>query len=238
MTLSSPERSADVRVWEPADIAGGPALPAAGATPSAPSAAGLFEVSPTAGIPDAVLNPARLAAQSAGYVAGWNRGREAGQLAVEAEAALIRAAEQEQARAVRAQIAQAIDALHDAARAFEHRTGPSPEAVEDLILTTAFQLAEAIVGVNLADDRLRGRAALHRALAAAPSDVAVTVRLNPQDLASLEAAGLDVDAAVTVVADPSLAPGDAVAATASTRIDARIATALERARRVLHGAVA
>src|SRR6202012_5780365 len=100
----APAVRAGARAATPAVPAAPPASAAPAGTPvvSVASAAALFEVSPTAGIPDAVLNPARLAAQSAGYVAGWNRGREAGELAVEAETALIRAAEDDQARATRA----------------------------------------------------------------------------------------------------------------------------------------
>ena len=139
---------------------------------------------------------------------------------------------------MRRQIAQAITALHDAAQDLDRRNGPSPEETEELILSAAFELAEAIVGVSLADDQLRGRAALQRALAAAPKDVPVTVRLSPTDLAVLEAAGLCPDESVTVVADPTLAPGDAHATTAGTRIDARISAALERARGVLRGDLA
>jgi len=241
MTLSSPERPVEgFQVWEPAEVRGRSAADRSeqNRPAPAPTASALFEVSPTAGIPDAVLNPARLAAQSAGYVAGWHRGREAGQLAVEAEAELIRAADQQQAEALRARIAQAITALHDAAQNFDRRNGPSAEEVEDLILSAAFQLAESIVGASLADDQLRGRAALQRALAAAPQDVPVTVRLNPEDLAVLEAAGLRLDESVSLVADPTLAPGDAHATTAGTRIDARISAALERSRAVLRGDLA
>lgn len=240
MTLSSPEVPVpDVRVWQPAEITSSVGRPGPAATTAAPrpapsvAAAAVFEVSPTAGIPDAVLNPARLAAQSAGYVAGWNRGREAGQLAVEAETALIRAAEENQARATRDRIALAISALHDAAESLERRPGPNGAEVEELILAGAFQLAEALVGASLADDRIRGRAALARALAAAPRGASVVVRLNPDDLAVLEAAGLAVADSVTIVADATLAPGDAFATSGSTRIDARIQAGLERARRVL-----
>ena len=174
MTLSSPELpAADVQVWQPAEIAAfparsAPAGPASGPAPTVASAS-VFEVSPTAGIPDAVLNPARLAAQSAGYVAGWNRGREAGQLAVEAETALIRAAEEDQARATRERIALAVSALHAAAESLERRSGPTGEQVEELILASAFQLAEALVGASLADDRIRGRAALRSRARSRPS---------------------------------------------------------------------
>ncbi len=237
MTLSSPEaRPEDLQVWQPHDLTASSARPYLAppqTSTAAAAAADLFEVSPTAGIPDAVLNPARLAAQSAGYVAGWKSGHDAGQLAVEAEAALAREVADQQSQAVRGEIGRAITALYDAAAAFDRRTAPSTEQVEQLILDTAFRIAEAVVGVSLADDELRGRAALHRALAAAPQNTPVTVRMNPHDLAVLAAAGIEHDKCVDLVPDRTLAPGDALAISAATRIDARIGAALDRVRRQL-----
>jgi len=90
-----------------------------------------------------------------------------------------------------------------------------------------------VVGAGLADDELRGRAALRRALALAPRDLPVVVRLNPADLAALGEAAETVDSSVTLVADPTLAPGDAWATSAATRIDARIRAGLERVRKHL-----
>jgi flagellar assembly protein FliH len=233
MTLSSPEyRTDQPQVWEPAEFTAGAPAPRIEPAPDGRPAS-LFEVSPNAGIPDAVLAPARLAAESAGYVAGWNSGREAGQLALEAEAALLREAAEQEARAARAELDRAIQALRDAARALEQRTVPSADEVEELILATAFQVAEAIVGASLTDDELRGRAALRRALALAPRDLPVVVRLNPIDLAVLGDAAQTVDASVTLVADPTLAPGDAWATSAATRIDARIGAGIERVRKHL-----
>jgi len=233
MTLSSPEHRTDQpHAWEPAEFTAGKPAPRT-AVPAAGGPATLFEVSPNAGIPDAVLAPARLAAESAGYVAGWNSGREAGQLAVEAEAALVRASAQQEARAARAELGRALQALRDAALSLEQRSVPSADEVEELILATAFQVAEAIVGASLADDELRGRAALRRALALAPRELPVVVRLNPADLAALGEGADSVDAAVTLVADPALAPGDAWATSAATRIDARIHAGLERVRKHL-----
>jgi flagellar assembly protein FliH len=233
MTLSSPEHRTDgLQAWEPADFGIGAPVSAAAPSP-AEAPATLFEVSPNAGIPDAVLAPARLAAESAGYVAGWNSGRDAGLLAVEAEAALQREAAAHEARLARAEFERAIQAVRDAAQSLEQRAVPSADEVEELILATAFQVAEAVVGASLADDHLRGRAALRRALALAPVDVPVVVRLNPADLAALGDAAQGVDASVTLVADATLAPGDAWATSAATRIDARIKAGLDRVRKHL-----
>ncbi|WP_228498077.1 hypothetical protein [Frigoribacterium sp. VKM Ac-1396] len=80
------------------------------------------------------------------------------------------------------------------------------------------------------------RAAVARALAVTdPGDV-VTVRLHPADLARLDAATLDsVAADVAFVADASLARGDAEAELRVGQVDARLGTALDRARTALFG---
>jgi flagellar assembly protein FliH len=80
------------------------------------------------------------------------------------------------------------------------------------------------------------RAAVARALAVTdPGDV-VTVRLHPADLAQLDAATLDsVVADVAFVADASLARGDAEAELRVGQVDARLGTALDRARTALLG---
>jgi flagellar assembly protein FliH len=80
------------------------------------------------------------------------------------------------------------------------------------------------------------RAAVARALAVTdPGDV-VTVRLHPADLAWLDAATLDsVAADVAFVADASLARGDAEAELRVGQVDARLGTALDRARTALLG---
>jgi flagellar assembly protein FliH len=80
------------------------------------------------------------------------------------------------------------------------------------------------------------RAAVARALAVTvPGDV-VTVRLHPADLAQLDAATRDsVAADVSFVADATLARGDAEAELRIGQVDARLGTALDRARTALLG---
>jgi flagellar assembly protein FliH len=68
------------------------------------------------------------------------------------------------------------------------------------------------------------------------------VRMSPADYAALTADGTEraegaprdaAGRAVTLVVDETLQPGDAVATSGATVIDARIATGLERVRAVL-----
>jgi flagellar assembly protein FliH len=75
-----------------------------------------------------------------------------------------------------------------------------------------------------------------RALSLAPSDEDVRVTLHPADLAALGAEGTtrtEGGRAITFAADDTLAPGDALARSGATSIDARLGAALERVREVL-----
>jgi flagellar assembly protein FliH len=193
----------------------------------------LFEVSSTpAGVPDMLLAPARAAAENEGYIAGWNRGHELGRQEAAAEARIARQQAEHEAAAVVAELNRATDALANAARAVQAHEITSAESVEQLIVAAAFRIAEALVGVTLADDARRGPAAVARALALAPRGEAVTVALHPADVALLpdtSAYGSDVE----IVADPSLRPGDAYARVGATTIDARIAAGVERVRDLL-----
>jgi flagellar assembly protein FliH len=61
------------------------------------------------------------------------------------------------------------------------------------------------------------------------------VRLHPADIAVLKAAGLPQGTGVELVPDPSLARGDAMAEYPQGWLDARLGTALARARSALLG---
>jgi flagellar assembly protein FliH len=64
----------------------------------------------------------------------------------------------------------------------------------------------------------------------------VTVRLNPEDLATLVVldSTVEIDGrTVTLVPDASLQCGDAVAVCDTTEVDARLTAALDRARKAL-----
>jgi flagellar assembly protein FliH len=106
--------------------------------------------------------------------------------------------------------------------------------LEDQVVGVAVQIAEVIVGHQLAQPDGRGRDAIARALALAPAHGEVTARLHPADIAVIGDAGtIAPGRMLAIVADPSLTPGDCVVDVASCRIDARISAALERAREVL-----
>jgi flagellar assembly protein FliH len=83
-----------------------------------------------------------------------------------------------------------------------------------------------------------GREALARALALAPEQRPVTVRLNPTDRMTIGlpdgTTELVMDGrTITIQDDRSLKPGDSVAVCDATTVDARLGPALERVREVL-----
>jgi flagellar assembly protein FliH len=201
---------------------------------AAPIVAPVFELGASGGVPEELLAPARAAAQAAGYAAGWAHGARAARLVSDAEAH-VAAANRERAEERRdADVRRAIAALDAAATALEQRSVPSAHEIEDLIVSSALSIAEALIGVSLEDHAVRGRAALKRALALAPVGEDVTVALGPDDLAVVgDAAATDLTRKITLVEDASLAPGDATATCGATVIDARLSTGLARVRAVL-----
>lgn len=253
--------SPDVAVrWEPAELVGAPSEASEASVPSVPSvplapvrrgpiaprtawsfeqafpdtpvaAPEPFVVSERIGIPAAVLAEARRAARSEGYAAGFASGVADARERAGAEAAELHARAERDEAARRADIARALSAVHAAAADLAARDALALAEVEQLVVDSAFALAEAVIGTALRDDDVRGAAALLRALALVPdADAAVTVALHPADLAVLADR---TPAGVTLVADPALVPGDAVARTGDTTVDARLGAALDRAREVL-----
>jgi flagellar assembly protein FliH len=187
----------------------------------------------------------RAEAHAAGYAAGWSQGRQEAEAAARAQQERERASAGAVTAELTARAESAIAALGAAAAALEQRSAQSANDIETAIATAALALAEAIVGRELAAAEEPGADALARALRLAPAGRPVTVRLNPADHELLAAgcvagagssAGnrLDIDGrTVTLVADASLRPGDALAECDASRIDARIGTAIERVREVL-----
>jgi flagellar assembly protein FliH len=131
-------------------------------------------------------------------------------------------------------LGQLVERLGREADGFAARETTARVQLEDQVVGVAMQIAEVIVGHELAQPDGRGRDAIARALALAPAHGDATARLHPADIAVLGDAGTVAPGRMlTIVADPSLTPGDCVVDVASCRIDARISAALERAREVL-----
>ncbi|MGH8962272.1 MAG: FliH/SctL family protein [Jatrophihabitantaceae bacterium] len=193
-------------------------------------------MSPSAGVPAELLAPARAAAQAAGYAAGWASGIRAARLVADAESHVASAHSARVATERNEQVRQALTAMQQAADVLESRAVPAAEQIEELIVSSALAIAEALVGRVQRDDAERGHAALTRALALAPANEAVVVALSPADYAALDAQSVvpqGISRSVSLVEDASLAPGDAVATSGTTSIDARLSTGLARVREVL-----
>lgn len=179
------------------------------------------------------------AARARGFASGYADGRR--EAATEqavwlGQAELARAAE---AEVVADRVALLARALRTAAVELQEATVPVLAEVEDALVAAAFELAEAVVGHALGDRLAAARAAVARVFAEAPAGELTAIRLNPEDLAVLGEAGTRGDPStasldgVTTLADPSLAPGDAVGELPTGWLDARIRTALDRAREAL-----
>jgi flagellar assembly protein FliH len=190
-------------------------------------------------LPAAQFAEARSGAHAQGYAAGWAEGRQA---AIEAariagvHAVLegrVLAAEQAD------RLGSAIAAIVAAAAALEHRLAPTVSESGEAALVAAVTLTETLLGHELAVSASPGLAALRRAAAMAPIGRSVQVRLNPAEYAALtatEPAQRELEGrTVTLLPDPALGPGDAVADCDATRIDARLDAALQRVRAVLSG---
>lgn len=178
------------------------------------------------------------AAENEGYVHGHSSGYAAGLRAAETEyrkkTEQLEAGFAARAQRERAEAERVLGVLNSAVQALHARYAPVLSAAEDVLAAAAVELAEAVLGQELSDGETSARSALARALAGAPSAEIITVRMNPADLAVL--GGTDISkAGARLAADPELAPGDAIAVLPDGFLDARISTALARAKQALTG---
>lgn len=175
---------------------------------------------------------------SVAYANGHTAGYTAGLRLATAEAEARRQnMEAEHAAALRhsqARTDRAVEVLAGAAQAVYAAVLPVVTDAQDALAAAAMDLAETVIGVELGDGDLSARAAIARALAGAPANGLVTVKLNPVDFSVLGDAAVSGSGAV-IVADPAVARGDAVADFEHGHLNARIGTALDRARQALLG---
>lgn len=155
-----------------------------------------------------------------GYQQGYSEGLETG----------LKAAEQQadtRAYEMAAVLGQAIDAFH-------HRETVALQDIESNVVELALSLAATILDREIDAAINPGADAISRALKLAPERGELTVRMNPTDCEtlgdlSLGAPGRDL----VLVPDPSIEVGGVLVETDTAVIDARISTALARAREVL-----
>jgi flagellar assembly protein FliH len=172
--------------------------------------------------------------QARGHVAGFAAGMRAAQDEIETTMARLEAEQTEFIHRGQDRINAAVAGLAAAARTLDEHTIVALASVQDVIAATAIELAEAIIGRELSDGDTSARSALARALSQVDAAVVHVVRMNPADLAVLDASARDT-AGVRFVADATLSRGDAVTEVADGYLDARIGTALARAKAALLG---
>jgi flagellar assembly protein FliH len=182
----------------------------------------------------APVERAKREARTAGYAEGWAQGQRAAAMTAETAAEHARAVEQAHEQRRAAALAQAVNALGRAVTGLETQLMPTMNELQEVLLGHAFELAQAIIGRAVDDPEGRGADALRRAMNAAPEHGQVVVSMHPDDYRNLVATATDADynyggRPVHLRPDPALQPGDAVAETGTTTVDASIAAAVQRA---------
>lgn len=181
---------------------------------------------------DAELEAATERARVQGHSAGYAQGLRA----AAAEAELLREQLRTESDAAiaeyRAAAALRLETVEHAARVYAAAVMPVLAESEEALVEASIALAEAIIGRELEDTKGSARAALARAVEATEPEEISEIRLHPDDIAALK--GL-APKGLHLVADPTLSRGDAIVGLPHGYLDARIATALDRARAALRG---
>jgi flagellar assembly protein FliH len=170
--------------------------------------------------------------EARGHAAGYAAGLRAAAEHTEALRARLRVDHDRLEQARQTQVEDAIAVLTAATRALNAVALPVVADSEEVLVASALELAEAIIGHELCDEDASARAALARVTAQPITSVVPLVRMNPDDLALLADEVL-AHQEVTFVPDPQLNRGDAVAEFPDGFLDARIGTALDRAKLAL-----
>jgi len=171
------------------------------------------------------IERSRVHGHAAGYAAGLR--------AAEAEAKRVNERARDEREALRADaaiaLASALSALEAATARVLEQAGLVLADSDAALAAAAIELAEAILGRELSEGETSARVALTRAFSTIEPDAVLDVRISPIDLAVLSANGTE-SSMVRLIGDPDLARGDAVVDVPDGRIDARISSALDRAR--------
>ncbi|MGI9616371.1 MAG: FliH/SctL family protein [Acidimicrobiales bacterium] len=179
-----------------------------------PEPGGATDSVPGTQSPDAEDGPSSADVDEA-YDRGWAEGLAAARADIDA--------------AARAQEALARS-VADMQTAFDSRWTATAELIGDL----AIEIAGLILARETSSATDPGRDAIVRCLAEAGISAPATFRLNPLDLAELgDIDDLVAGRSIELVADPTVASGDAIVDVEGGRIDGTIAGALQRVAEVL-----
>ncbi|TQL46613.1 flagellar assembly protein FliH [Homoserinimonas aerilata] len=196
-------------------------------TESVFSTIGFPELHGSGGAGQDVVAQARTRGHAAGYTAGLRVAEE--------ELRRRAAAQEEEHRALLARTQADADVLlallKTATRRLGERVAPVVEEAQQTMASAAIDLAEAVVGFELADGEASARSVVARALSTVDPSLVLAVRMHPETIALL--ADIELDDALVLRADQSLTPGDVIVDFADGYLDGRISTALERAKAAL-----
>lgn len=171
-------------------------------------------------------------ARASGYAAGWSRGLAEARNQVLADHEVLIAQVARDAMAERRRIDTALASLHQATSQVLAHVEPTAEEMADLVLAAAMELAESVVGHDVAARLDPGPDTLRAALAmTGEANRPVRIRMSVEDAATLS--GHEVPAEVEIVSDPELSAGESIAEHAGGRAEILIADALRRAREAL-----
>ncbi len=174
----------------------------------------------------------RDAARAQGFAAGWADGlRASAARSTQDQDEVARLTDERGARLEAAQ-RSSLDALSSAIRDCARTSADLQAALAASAVELALELAEAVIGREVQITADPGADALRRAVAVAPIDVPLVVRLNPVDLMALDPAAVG-ERTITLVSDASLARGEATVEAETGVVDAGIASAVARVREVL-----
>ncbi|TFD49308.1 hypothetical protein E3T33_00150 [Cryobacterium sp. TMT1-2-1] len=169
-----------------------------------------------------------------GHAAGYAEGLRLAATRMHEQSLRLEADHAAALRHAEAKADRMVELLAAAARALDASALPLIQGVEVAIVGSAVDLAEAVIGAELGDRESAARLALRRALDHEHAPEVHTVRMHPDDL-ELLGTEIAARAGVRFTADPQLARGDAMTEFGEGFLDARIGTALRRARAALDG---
>lgn len=178
-------------------------------------------------------------ARTAGFAAGFAAGARAAADAAKADRERFRLEHEANEAARGAQVTTALEALAHAVDQWHHKAVPVLDEARRTIYAAALDLAEAVLQREIAPGSASARTLLDRALDLPIEATPTVLRLHPDDLLHvtllIEAGEAIVPSGLALVADARLNPGDAITEHEEGALDARISTALARAREVLLG---
>lgn len=188
-----------------------------------------------AGIVEQAKEEARREGFEAGRAAGFEAGRAEGlenMAVLQAEFVEKDARERAARRERLGELLMTVEAAIAGALDYQ---APTVAEMQETITGLSVEIAAALVGHHLAVGDCTARDAVMRALTQVPRRATVTLRMNPADYDEVIQITDEILqwSVAEVIADPSVAPGDAVAMAENLEVDASIAGALDRVRKAL-----